>query len=903
MMIGAVLAGLYLSRHAAECFKERVDEFNLAGVIDDGSSTGLVGEGGVVQKGTKGDYAENFTEGSGFFGFLGRSIPYCAEKESFRDPIYVFYAFWGLLVIGGLFLGLDKLITPTWKKEIKRKSKEDAEEERRREQVHDDIGRTREAGRRAQREKKIEAIAIEAHDEGGVDVSNLLMHNDDFRESGPSKPSKRPAGRKPLPDGLDETPKRARKMSQEKRDELSALGLDAGGGLSGVNTDWMDEEEEEERPRGRSLRRGPASDSGLMQVTKSGDEDVAESGSARNRARRPVRVVAAQVHTGDEEPGLATSIQDGAAPPSSNILEDRSKVWLPLGRVEDPFIYVVPAEEAEGPGLRDGTRINRAVGGIGAGLEAAREHLDAGRTVQLRLMPGVYREQIELPSGVALINHHIPRNLSTDEQRFWLTGSEENDHAQHVVLALPPEAPEDARVLSAEGASGIIVAGVHIAGRSELEEEGTLAGGGIRLLSTTDSTIFLCHFIGHRLVGDGAALSLNGCGAEIQERVLLQDCLMEFNASSGHGGAIYAEGSALVMRGCALQANKAGLAGGAIYACGSGVPLLLEDCNLTENDVHRPGELPSSSRGGWRGTVGHGGGIYIDAGMLHLRRCDLTENKAQGSGGGIYASGSRVLIEGAEDPAGKPSRITGNVGLRGGGVLMAGTASSDPEALTALKATNTEFIANVAKESGGGLATFCLVQVDLTGCGLMQNKVEAEHGEGGGLHANLGSRVKLTETRVDRNSVVFRGSGLSICNSSLRVFKGCSVTANTTSGGDAAVAFYTMDSDLLPDLQTQGLLEDPVVCAMGPCVIRENHARKGVGGLFIGNYTKTATNPIAFALKAPELIEQNTIQGADGAPVTRDEVNNHRPVDLMIVWKGSIRSDDGKPPAGKRVLK
>ena len=94
-----------------------------------------------------------------------------------------------------------------------------------------------------------------------------------------------------------------------------------------------------------------------------------------------------------------------------------------------------------------------------------------------------------------------------------------------------------------------------------------------------------------------------------------------------------------------------------------------------------------------------------------------------------------------------------------------------------------------------------------------------------------------------------------------------------------------------------------MVCAIGPCAIRENHSREGVGGLFIGNYEKNPTNPIALALKNPEMIEDNTIENTEGERLSREETNKGTPVDLLVSWRGAIRNDGMQPPRGKRVLR
>ncbi len=899
IIIGLII-GVYLSRHAMECFKKQVDDFQLAGVVDDGTSTSLLSDDGNVKKGTKGDYAGNFNKGAGLFGYMAEAIPFCIDRAPFKSPLEAYYAFLAFMGIGLLFTIMEKLITPTWKKELKKKGREDKKRKR---EVDDAASRMLSA--RSSKPKKVEAIDVDmgAGSGGGGGsgkMGDLLMGNSDHHSSSgrsarggaPKNPSRNKGPKKPKKGG----------MSADKRKKLASLGLSS----FEEGNSWLDDDDDEapassSKPSRPAPRAPASSSSGLMNAGPASADSVAQR-AAPSKPRRKLRIGTAQAPADPNAP-----FEDEPLSGAANLdpMEERSNLWLPGGRERDPFLYVEPAK-AERAGQRDGTRINRAIGGLQAAIEAASEWLDDGQTVQLRLLPGVYRENIKLPSGLALVNHHIPHNLSTDELRFWLTGDEGFDHDHHVVLALPPDADASARVIHSKDTKDIVVAGIHIVGRSELDDDGDKHfGGGVALERVQHADFFLCHMVGHRLAGDGAAMQLRDCGnRRPEDRVLLQDCLIELNATSGHGGAIAVERSNIVLRGCAVQANQAATAGGGLSIRGCTGPVLVDDCNLSNNGVELPGKLPGASRSGWSGEVGHGGGIFVSGSSLHLRRTDLTENSAQGSGGGLFATTSRVMIEGHEDPEQQPSRIAANEAMRGGGVLLSGVLSQNKDKLTALRARNVEFIANRARESGGGVATFRLAALEMNDCGVLQNAVIAEHGEGGGLHANLGSRVKMTRTAINKNVAPFRGGGMAISNSSMRLLGGCSVTENSAPEGDSGgLAFYTMESQYMAELKARGVLEDPVVCAIAPCNVQRNHAKHGVGGVFIGNYSKEPTNSIAFALKNPDLIGQNTIEGSDGSQVRSKRTTSSKPVDLLVLWKGSIRGSDTSPPSGKRILK
>ena len=201
-------------------------------------------------------------------------------------------------------------------------------------------------------------------------------------------------------------------------------------------------------------------------MTDNDDVKSTEEKQSRPIRRRTFNVVAAQVSPSavPAEPVADASLSTMAFQ-AIHAFEDRTNLWVPIHHDDDQFIFVTP-EENEVGGIRDGTQTKRAIIGLAAGLEAARVYLDEGKKVQIRLLPGVYREKVSLPSNVALVNHHIPRNLSTDEQRFWLI-DDENDHEQHVVLALPEDAGVEDFVITCEDSTDVIFA---LLGCGSLEE-------------------------------------------------------------------------------------------------------------------------------------------------------------------------------------------------------------------------------------------------------------------------------------------------------------------------------------------------------------------------------------------------------------------------------------------------
>lgn len=985
MFLGAFLLGIYLSRHSAECIKQKVDEFQLGGVVDDGSSSPIVDDQGVVKKGTKGDYDENFRKGSGFFGYLADETKVCIEESSFSDPKWAYLGFWGLVALGGVSSVLGRLITPDWKKGVKQRAQKEQDAAKEREQALQEQRKAQ--ARSAQREiKPIDvgdlgfgggASAPEeppkgrkaAKGGGGEDMSSLLMDNsgDVSRSSTPARgrgPSPKP--RSEEDDDLLHTPRKAG-ISEEKRRELAALGLGTdddplpmgGSGLElaerdepkkgaaagGKKPPVLDDGPPKKRPKPPARpdglpfsgdEEGPASQDeaeerrlarakGPLSIDASARRNAAGQSNGQ-RARLPSISAMAAYDSPDsfdgEDPLLDEaprslssraargSAAKGSTPPqgvsrrSVSVAVDRRKLWIPQGREADALLFVAP----DGQGFQDptaGENEARPLDGLAAALRAAEAQVAKGASVQLRLSPGVYREQVSLPPGVSLINNAIPKGRSGEELRHWLTAEAEGDDPIQVVLALPDGAPEDAFTVELVGAHHALLAGLHIVGRASLTDDPDALSAGVRVEGCQEATLYLCHIVGHRTHQDGGALQVKASGdADKNARVLVQDCLLDDNATSGRGGAVYVEDAAAIFKGCALQSNESGTAGGAAFLGKNRLPTVFDRCVFVANEAALAEALPRASRGGWSGEDGHGGAIFVRDGEVQLTSCDFTENQAQGAGGAIFAAASVLLIEGDPEGAEPRGRFVGNSSLRGGAILLSGPGKDNSGGSCAMRAQDIEFIGNEAIESGGALAGFRLARIELRRCTLQQNKVSAEFGEGGAIHANLGSKLKMGETTLARNEAPFRGGALSVCNSSARLHDGCRIADNRVLEGDCGgVAFYTMASTYLDELRETGNLEDPLVFALGDCAIEGNSARRGVGGLFVGNFVREVTSHIAFTLLHPGRITGNQVLKEDGTLDRFDSAGKHRPMNLLVAWKGAIQGDDGRIPEGKRILR
>ncbi len=551
-------------------------------------------------------------------------------------------------------------------------------------------------------------------------------------------------------------------------------------------------------------------------------------------------------------------------------------------------LYVAPLS-AGTRGTGSGSSAHDPLFGLEPALARVRGYAQRGERVEVRLLPGVYREQVKLPPNTMMVNDAVPLEDTREGRLAWLASQAPRDTALHVVIALPAHAEADEAVVELSHASDSTLMGVHLVGRALLGEAATSASGiGVRVQSSQRVTLRLCAVVGHTASEPGAGVQLlqSGGSADV-DVVFLEDCLIYQNATATRGGGLYATQSSVHLDGCIIQDNVAHTAGGGLYLEDTRGRAELLQCRIEANRVECPSGLPATSSAGWSGEDGHGGGVFIRQGEVMMRNVQLTNNQAQGAGGAVYAAAALVQMEGD----GQGARVVANSALRGGAVLLCGF--EDEEGTTALRASHVHFINNSAEESGGALALFRMAHLELRRCVLTRNVARAHHSEGGAIHATVGARVKLEHTRIHQNAASYRGGGLALCNSSLRVLEGCEITGNRALKGDSGgLAFYTMTSSFVDSLQQHPRLELPFVCAIAACRIEDNSAARGVGGLFIGSFDKAPAYSVACVVK-------------DAAPIAHNTVASDRPVrspNLTLVWQGRVIGSDANPPVGRKTL-
>ncbi|MEO1269838.1 MAG: hypothetical protein AAFX99_17255 [Myxococcota bacterium] len=904
LLILALLAGLWLSQPAFSCFIKVVAGYEIGAVVDDDTNTALVDDTGVVRDGIKGDYAENINRGTGIFGYVFGAAGTCIDRSSFDDPLPVWYAFMVLLGLGLLFMVLDRFITPNWKQGVRESAAQarDVAEDRpdrlpregtpRRQTIQPlDVdldayhsgapasptpveatsppspGRpsSSDTGQRLRPGVAFTPPAENARNSNDDDPFGFKTHDpfDVKRPTGPQRGGSRLSGSVRRPDALV-TP-------------IESEAISHSGGYPAVVTGHR---ADLSTPFGGTLSEATASDS----VSRFDDFALAD--------------------TMVPEEGQEDAFRGALGEQRSAAWTIPSGVWVPQNWGRGPIVYVAP-ETANHNGPSTGTNPGEPLFGLSEAVVTAQRFAQEGHRVQIRMLPGTYAERITLPPNVALINHRLPPADDEEGLRGWLQTDREQSE---VLLTAPPHIGAEDYLLNLDGSHEALVAGIRFSGLASSSAGRLRYGGAVHVLSTRSARFYLCAFAHHVSAGDGAALRVEQ-GGDLQKKhsILFEHCLFEDNQAGGRGGALFAHDSITVFRACTFRKNRSAVAGGAVYVQEAPIPMLFEDGTLCDNLVETGEPLPDASRSGWSGEVGHGGAIYASYSGVHLRRCDLLNNRSAGAGGAIFAFASRLLLEGGTADDDRPSgRIAENQAQRGGAVMLSGLRpDSDMQRfLTAMRATGVELSRNRAHESGGAIATFRMAVLDLKDCRCQRNAVTSEHGEGGAIHATVGSRLKLTRTHILKNRAPFRGGGMSVSNSSLRIHEGCSVCENQSERGEfAGIAFYTTYSRLLIDLKSSDALELPVVCAIAPCEINRNRSKGGVAGLFIGCLEDKPSIPIVYAVKAPDLITHNVVARVVAQrKLGPRPPGRRRPENLMVVWAKRVMANDTRPPEGKQQL-
>ena len=216
------------------------------------------------------------------------------------------------------------------------------------------------------------------------------------------------------------------------------------------------------------------------------------------------------------------------------------------------------------------------------------------------------------------------------------------------------------RVIDIKKAVDVVLENLVLTGS---DYEGAL-GPGLNVDVGAQATVRNCVIRNNK--GRSGAVHLVGCTA------LLEDCIIEDNESSSHGGGMWiSSGANVLLSNCVIRNNAANEYGGGIY-CNDGIASfeLVNGCSVSGN------------------TAVYGGGFYIEwySPAYLLNDCVVSNNSTSRSGGGIYLANWAYVSGGVF--------VNNHADWFGGGVYISHFNTT---------ISGSEFRDNVAELNGGGI--------------------------------------------------------------------------------------------------------------------------------------------------------------------------------------------------------
>ena len=271
---------------------------------------------------------------------------------------------------------------------------------------------------------------------------------------------------------------------------------------------------------------------------------------------------------------------------------------------------------------------------------------------------------------------------------------------------------------------------------------------------------------------EGATFNMGGGTVRNNTTSTLRNSTTAGNTPGTGGGFRIRGGSVLRMTGGYITGNTAGWGGGGVYmsTAGSSVRFYMYGGTVDGN---------STINVGTAAAVRHGGGIYINDGIFHLRghhTKNILHNSATGNGGGIFwglgnmtitlntgevnigyntaTNGGGAVIDGAGFVANRFNFFENTAHVNGGGLQTTHTVTF----------SNSTFRENIAGSNGGA--------VNLTGAAQMTVNntefIENQAGSNGGAISS-GATMNLNNSRLNNNWSYQRGGAVHVTGGTLNV--------------------------------------------------------------------------------------------------------------------------------------
>jgi predicted outer membrane repeat protein len=325
-------------------------------------------------------------------------------------------------------------------------------------------------------------------------------------------------------------------------------------------------------------------------------------------------------------------------------------------------------------------------------------------------------------------------------------------------------------------------------------------------------------------------------GYDVGPGALLDGFTLTAGSSAVHGGAIYCENAALLIRNCTFTANAAASFGGAVQ-CSLGAAPRFEDCTFNANSAAGAG-------GGISGFQNYG---------LSLTRCTFQGHVAGWSAALNLADCGGVSIDDCQFFDNISLDFTGAIEQFGGDLAVSACLFQNNHARTyggavtvggagTATLSDCRLTGNDADSWGGAVAVFGAATLQADGCTFDLNVSAGQ----GGAAVVAGAAAEFRDCVFDNNSAAASGGAISDYDSASVLVDHSLFIANDAAGNGAAidVSFSaTLRANRCRFLGNTALLDGGAIFAnqAAPITVANsafsgNHATNGGGaiGLYLG---------------------------------------------------------------------
>ena len=551
--------------------------------------------------------------------------------------------------------------------------------------------------------------------------------------------------------------------------------------------------------------------------------------------------------------------------------------FCPPGFADKPVLYVDPSssDASDDPAGEDSiNNPDRPFQTVQGALKFARELVttEGHKGAMVRLMPGVYHANLDVPDKCVVVNHRLPAEGSFRARLKWLT-DQSVDHPDAVTLLAPPNAQYAVKF---EPGANQGIFGCHIVGRENVKQAGLIA------VNCRSMAVANCAFEGFI----GGAIRVQDSGTELAGGgILIHGCRLHKNESK-IGGALYAQRSSVTLVDCIIEHNKA-VTGGAIYGVDLRAPLVVQRSRVAHNRAQLD-ESPEVSTDipleAWQKEEGLGGGVYLRNSRFKASGSEFVENGASVAGAGVALLACKAILDEHEESRPRFARNKSRVGA---GMVVIGWPGGE----STLKATNIVMERNRATISGGGIAAMGISTVQFIRGKFEENQVTEEAGTGGGAACHLGAELQAGEVEFLDNQSAGSGGAIAAVDARLTLKESTRLRANMAKSSGGGIYAITTGSQVAAELVRSRVVKLPFTVTLENIKISNNASNDLGGGLRAGNEIGRPTLPLGIKIGEDVVFQLNR---------TKSQVEHGD--DVWVVWAGEVKATDRDRPQ-KLVLR